>query len=241
MNDIKATKYQQTRREIDLFLKERGKAAFLSPVAFRNWSIVFKDYLPSLSSGGLLDIGSANASYVGEIDTKFDPIVFFDLNYFPNVLNVRGDVHTLPFKSESFQNILCLQLFEHLPKPHEAIKEVNRVLQKGGTLILSVPHLSRLHEIPHDYFRYTQYGLEQLLQEGPFEIIDLQVTGGLLLFLGHQYSLAFLLTFWKFTWLRRLTVWLNENLIVKPILWIDSKISKNTRFPQGYVLMAKKK
>jgi SAM-dependent methyltransferase len=241
MNEAQANKYKQARLEIELFLKEKGRMAYLSPVAYRNWSIVFKDYLPGLPKGSLLDIGSANASYKAEIDKKFDPIVFFDLNCFPNAINVRGDVHRLPFKSESFQIILCLQLFEHLAKPNDAIKEVSRVLQKGGTLILSVPHLSRLHEIPYDFLRYTQYGLEQLLGEGQFEIVDLKVTGGLLLFLGHQYSLAFLLTFWKLKWFRKLTIWINENLVVRPIIWIDSKLSKNTRFPQGYVLMAKKK
>lgn len=241
MDTSTANRYKQTRREIEHFLNEKGRTAYLTPVGYRNWSIVFNDFLPSLSSGSLLDIGSANASYKDELEEQFDPVVFFDLNDYPGSIDVRGDAHFLPFKEKSFRFITCLQLFEHLSKPNQAIIEINRVLQDGGVLILSVPHLSRLHELPNDYFRYTQYGLEQLMQEGHFELLDLRITGGLLLFLGHQYSLAFLLTFWKFKWFRGLTVWINETLIVKPILWIDSKLSKNTRFPQGYVLMAKKK
>ena len=37
-----------------------------------------------------------------------------------------------------------------------------RVLTKDGVLILSAPFQFRLHEQPHDYFRYSPHGLREL-------------------------------------------------------------------------------
>ncbi|MEA4812716.1 MAG: class I SAM-dependent methyltransferase [Anaerolineaceae bacterium] len=234
------SRLKQYRTEIELFLRERGEAAYISPVSYRNWKIVFKDFLPKLQEGYLLDIGSANALYKSELDAQKYKTFFLDIKYFPKANDVQGDVHALPFNDESFNSVLCLQLFEHLSMPFIAIKEVSRVLKKDGILILSVPHLSRLHEIPNDYYRYTEYGLKQLLEQEKLQIMDSQVTGGLLLFLGHQYSLIFLLSLWKIRFARPLLVWINRYFIIKPLLWLDSFFIKQTRFPQGYVIMAKK-
>ena len=57
--------------------------------------------------------------------------------------------------------------------------------------MISVPHLSRRHELPHDYFRFTQEGMASLLRDARFEEIVVQPVGGLLSFLHHQVSSVF--------------------------------------------------
>ncbi|HLC67808.1 MAG TPA: methyltransferase domain-containing protein [archaeon] len=46
----------------------------------------------------------------------------------------------LPYKSAHFDILICSELVEHLFDPEHVIKEANRVLKKGGLLLLSTPN-----------------------------------------------------------------------------------------------------
>jgi SAM-dependent methyltransferase len=94
--------------------------------------------------------------------------------------------------SNRYDATVCHQVLEHVPLPSAAIGELYRTLKPGGVLVLSVPHLSRQHELPHDYFRYTPGGLRRLLVDQGFVIERLETHGGLLTFIHHQFSTMFL-------------------------------------------------
>ena len=53
---------------------------------------------------------------------------------------VVGDVTALKFKDNSFDIIVSSDVIEHTPDPKLAIKEMARVLKKGGVLALTVPN-----------------------------------------------------------------------------------------------------
>lgn len=80
----------------------------------------------------------------------------------------------LPFRTASFDTVLSLEVLEHLPEPHTAMAEAARVLSPGGHLILVTPFNWPLHEEPHDYFRFTHYGLRHLAQAAGLQVIDLR-------------------------------------------------------------------
>lgn len=61
---------------------------------------------------------------------------------------VRGDSQRFPFKDETFDVIFCRSLLHHLPDPCEGVYEIDRVLKKGGELIVSEPIQSVLSNIP---------------------------------------------------------------------------------------------
>ena len=103
-----------------------------------------------------------------------------------------GDVMRMPQVPDGhYDAIVSHQVLEHLPRPWEALAEFRRVLRPGGVLVVSAPHLSRRHELPHDYFRFTQEGMESLLRDAGFDDIVVQPVGGLLSFLHHQVSCVF--------------------------------------------------
>lgn len=52
---------------------------------------------------------------------------------------VKADLCNLPFKSNSFDFILCNHVFEHIPNDQMAMKELFRVLKPGGNMIAQVP------------------------------------------------------------------------------------------------------
>lgn len=43
----------------------------------------------------------------------------------------------LPFKEESFDNVLIISALDHVNSPHDVFKEAHRVLKKGGKIILA--------------------------------------------------------------------------------------------------------
>lgn len=94
-------------------------------------------------------------------------------------LDVRGDLEQLPFRSGAFDCILCMVVLEHTRNPKQVLCEFARVLKKGGTLFLVVPFLWEEHQVPHDYFRFTRYGVRSLMEGLPFRIDLLRPAGGI--------------------------------------------------------------
>jgi SAM-dependent methyltransferase len=58
------------------------------------------------------------------------------------------------------------------------IRECKRILRPNGFLILSGPFFWPLHEEPHDFFRFTKYGFEQLLSDAGFSEWEIREDGG---------------------------------------------------------------
>lgn len=79
--------------------------------------------------------------------------------------DVVGDVCTYEFQDAEFDVVVICEVLEHLHSPHLAVARLYSALGRGGRLILTVPFLLPIHERPHDYFRYTRYGLQFLLRD----------------------------------------------------------------------------
>jgi SAM-dependent methyltransferase len=94
----------------------------------------------------------------------------------------------LPFPDRSFDTVLSVQVLEHTPRPGQLVAEMGRVLADDGLLILSVPFQFRLHEEPHDYFRYTPHGLRQLCADAGLEVTHVEQQGSLWSLLGHKLN-----------------------------------------------------
>ena len=56
-----------------------------------------------------------------------------------NVGFAAGDFEALPFRSGSFDRALCLNALHHAPKPGQALREIARVLNDRGLLVLIEP------------------------------------------------------------------------------------------------------
>ncbi|MHA1808505.1 MAG: class I SAM-dependent methyltransferase [Candidatus Thorarchaeota archaeon] len=53
---------------------------------------------------------------------------------------VNGDVERTPFRSESFDIIICSQVYEHTPNPERMVKEIHRLLTPTGICFFSGPN-----------------------------------------------------------------------------------------------------
>ncbi len=93
-------------------------------------------------------------------------------------LDLVGDVEDIPLRDDSVDYILCMSLLEHTRNPRKVLLELGRVLKPGGILAIVVPFLWEEHQIPHDYFRYTRYGLRYLFDGAPFRLEAVSPIGG---------------------------------------------------------------
>lgn len=85
--------------------------------------------------------------------------------------DVVASADALPVPDASFDVVLATQLLEHVPAPEAVLAEIARVLRPGGALHLTVPLAWELHELPHDYRRFTPAGLRVLLEGAGFAAI----------------------------------------------------------------------
>jgi SAM-dependent methyltransferase len=141
------------------------------------------------STGRTLEIGGARPYYASYFPNR----VGFDIQSSPSV-DVVGDAHTLPFKNEEFDTVVCVEVLEHLHTPQVAIDEMRRVLRKGGTLLLTTRFIQAIHDAPGDYYRFTKYGLAHLLRawqevEITEDMTTAQTFGALLQRLAYQCDL----------------------------------------------------
>lgn len=114
-----------------------------------------------------LDLGCANSPYSKLFPNRFG----VDVKEGKGV-DVVADAHELPLPDEKFEQIVATEVLEHLHTPEVAIKEMTRVLKPGGRLILTTRFIFPLHDTPHDYYRYTKYGLQHLFRD--WEIVTLE-------------------------------------------------------------------
>ncbi len=129
-------------------------------------------------------------------------------NYGYGPLDYTCDILSIPVKDGTFDAVLCTEVFEHLPDPAGALKELARILKPGGTLILTVPSNCLRHFDP--YFFYTGFSdrwLEHWLQKTGFDIVRLYAEGNYFKWLaleiaraGRQHPLALPLLFPAFAW-----------------------------------------
>jgi len=126
------------------------------------------DFIKNYSSEKLtLDIGCGESRY-----SKYFPNrIGLDFEYIKGV-NLIADVNSLPFKNESFGQILCSEVLEHLEVPEIGIKEMRRVLKKNGKIILTTRFLFPLHNEPQDFWRFTRFGLEKMFREWKIERLE---------------------------------------------------------------------
>lgn len=187
-NDSFLNATEATQKSIML---KSSEAAYKSELDYP-WELYFKRELKPMLEGKIaLDLGCFtggrgiawheryNLKHLSGIDVKQ---VFIDAaNQFVSDRKVDAEYklgisESLPYKDESFDVILSLDVFEHVQNLGETLKECHRVLKKGGRLFLVFPgyyqplehHLSYVTRTP--FLQYCFSG--QTLIKAYNEIVD---------------------------------------------------------------------
>ncbi len=130
-------------------------------------------------NGITLDIGAGKSPYRNFFKNckKYIRLDKFDHGNKPDII---ADATKIPLKNNSVDSVVCFQLLEHLPNPQKAIDEIYRILKPNGVCLLTTHMATVLHGEPYDYFRFTKYGLRDVLFN-KFKKIEIKENGGALL------------------------------------------------------------
>lgn len=147
----------------------------------------------SLPAGArVLDAGAGDCPYRGYFEhVAYESADFCQVDKAYGRIDHVCDLRSIPVEDARFDAVVLTQVLEHLPEPGAVLRELRRVLRDGGRLWLSAPLFYEEHEVPHDYFRYTRYGLQHLLKEAGFvveEIDWLEGYFGTLAYQAHRAS-----------------------------------------------------
>tara|TARA_Y100000592_G_C5361058_1_gene263726 strand:+ start:205 stop:828 length:624 start_codon:yes stop_codon:yes gene_type:complete len=93
----------------------------------------------NLSPGSILDLGSGTGASYSDLKnfnvTALDPDEkMLSLNKFDK--KIVGKSEELPFKENSFDNVLCCFVWRNVSDTEKALDEVYRVLRQGGKFVL---------------------------------------------------------------------------------------------------------
>jgi ubiquinone/menaquinone biosynthesis C-methylase UbiE len=102
-------------------------------------------------------------------------------------IDIVSDITSIPVPDESFDAVMCVEVFEHLPEPIKAIQEFARLLKPSGHLILTAPFCSLTHFAPyHFYTGFNRYFYEAHLPTNGFRILELQENGNYFEYLAQE-------------------------------------------------------
>jgi SAM-dependent methyltransferase len=136
----------------------------------------------SLPEGSkILDVGSAsggNTLLLTDLGFNLTSLEMSDLGVElqlkKGIRVVRGDATDLPFESDTFDAVLCLDVLEHIENDVSALKEMYRVTRSGGKFLFSVPEDPKLwsehDEAVSHVRRYLRSEFDQKISEAGFEI-----------------------------------------------------------------------
>jgi SAM-dependent methyltransferase len=127
--------------------------------------------------GEVLDIGgSRKSAYTGFLGGRHR-ITFANIDPAYGADLIFDAQAPWPVEAAAWDAVLMNNLLEHLFDYEAALAEAHRALKPGGRLVLTVPFLFRLHAAPSDYFRFTRFALERILERRGFEAVAVRELG----------------------------------------------------------------
>ena len=91
--------------------------------------------------------------------------------------HVLSHAQALPMKSSSFDGVVSVNALYYCEDPQRAVFEFGRVLRKNGKLIVVTPFMYPIHDAPFDRYRFTEFGLKEVLGKS-FMVEKVVAVGG---------------------------------------------------------------
>ncbi|MCC6208696.1 MAG: methyltransferase domain-containing protein [Gammaproteobacteria bacterium] len=144
---------------------------------------LYQTHIPRFVHGRLLDLGCGLVPLFGAYRNYATEVVCIDWENSPHksqhldhVCDLGG---RLPFPDGGFNTIILSDVLEHIPRPENLWQEMARISADKAIVMMNTPFFYRLHEVPHDYYRYTEFALRRFASLAGFRVVLLQPVGGI--------------------------------------------------------------
>lgn len=111
----------------------------------------------------VLDVGCGSAPWKPLFEGKTSRYDGLDVKEGAEV-TIVASAENMPIEDNTYDIVFSMSAIEHIPDAAAAIRECWRVLKPGGTAIIGVPFCWEIHGEPHDYRRWTPWGLKKDLE-----------------------------------------------------------------------------
>jgi len=127
--------------------------------------------------GKVLDIGGRDRGLFQKPKQNVEKWIFADItpDNNPDIILDVSDMANI--ETESIDVVLATELFEHVEKPEQGLRECFRILKKNQVMILSSPFLYKIHADPWDFQRWTQEKWKKTLSQTGFKIEKFEIMG----------------------------------------------------------------
>jgi SAM-dependent methyltransferase len=202
------------------------------------------DFAQALPAGArVLDAGSGEGQYRQQFTRQRYcgvDLAVGDAAWDYSRVDALADLAALPFRAGTFDAAIHIVTIEHLREPLRALAEMARTLVPGGALLIAAPHEWEVHQAPHDYFRYTRYGLAYLLEQAGFEVREMRPAGGYFRLLARRLLNGLQFFTGGIRWLLFFPAAI---LLVPPalILPLMDALDRDQNFTLGYLCTARKR
>ena len=158
-------------------INRKHRAYIVHQLLLQSLATAVKKY----ARGRVLDIGCGNKPYQS-LFTQHTAVTSYtgcDMHQTAlNTVDIVCAAEAIPLDDQSIDTVFCTQVVEHSFTYKKILAEAHRLLVPDGTLILSAPLYWPVHGEPHDFFRFTKFGLEKILAEAGFEVLEIRENGG---------------------------------------------------------------
>ncbi len=164
INKWKPTKFVRNKKGQLIASRDAREVGVASRLIADLTAAWYDKNIKEFASGKLLDLGCGKAPLYSTYAPFIDGVVLTDWENSAHKnkhLDVVCDItKKLPFKDNTFNTIVLSDVLEHVPNPGDLMSELARILKPGGFVLINVPFIYWLHEVPHDYHRYTEFMLQ---------------------------------------------------------------------------------
>lgn len=158
---------------------------YLEPARIDVYMFIIQYVLTKKYGNRVVDIGFGSGDFLRLLcenvtDGHFD---MYGLDYseaavhraskiIPTGIFRTGDVYNLPYDSDFFDQVFCIQTLEHLRNPEQVVMEMDRVCKRDGMILISVPNSEFDNYEGHVNF-WSEEALRRFL--APRSLIDFKI------------------------------------------------------------------
>jgi len=66
--------------------------------------------------------------------------------------DIYSPIERIPVGDNEFDLVICTEVFEHIPEPIEAMRELVRICKIGGRILITAPFTSGIHQEPYHFY-----------------------------------------------------------------------------------------
>lgn len=137
-----------------------------------NWHFLANQVATLLPEALILDVGAGRGDFADLFRQR--NYLALDVYPYPEVDLVCDLTCVIPFRPASFDAILLMNVVEHIYNTHALFASLAQMLKPGGLLIVAIPFMVKMHQVPIDYVRYTHFALKRLGQDHGLSVEHLE-------------------------------------------------------------------